>query len=140
MAIQATVTETMRAGVQILTSAAFMATQPTLIPFEINMLSAANFANGNVNPVSLDDTAYTVPFENQRGYTVHADQFLREAQGRQARARAANPCDPNLDDLERFAHFRTMLVLDPPRLVVLDPLPRSTFVGTLAPDADTSAA
>lgn len=138
MAVQATVTNTIRAGVQILTSAAFFANQPTLIPFEIDMLTVANFQSAGVDPVALDDTAYTVAFFNRHGYQIHSDQFLREIQQRQAKARAFNPCDANADSLERFAHFRVMLVNDPNRLVVLDCLPRSTFVGSIATSADVA--
>lgn len=136
MIVKATVTTTITDGFQDLTCPAFLANQPALIPFQIDMLTAANFAAGGTAPVELNDSAYTVPFVNKQGYQIHADQFLREIQARQARARACNPCDPNLDNLDRFAHFRVVLVYDQSRLVVLDCLPRSAFVSGIADSAN----
>ena len=132
--INATVPNTISGGLQILTASPFMASLSTQNnrKFIMDLLEAIILNIGGTDILELDDSEYTVPLMDSHGYYIRADRMLRAIQ-----ERGAMRCINNIADIPQcMTGFCAVLATDPNRIIILDCLPRSTFVGGIGSSRD----
>lgn len=130
--------QTFTVSPEILLSSPFMTAQQNH-EFCLEITDYTNLSAAGLSLVSLDDTQFTLPLVDERGYNVRADRLLREIM---RRAAACGVYDISLTASvapEKFAVFECAIATDPNRIVICGCLPRSTFIGTLAANADPVA-
>lgn len=135
--VNATVPNTISGGFQILQSAPFMASLSMINTkkFVLELQDILNLNLGGTSPLEIDDTEFTVQLVDCNGYNVRADRVLRCIQ-----ERAAMRGILNLSDVPPcLTGFCGVLASDPNRIIILDCLPRSTYVGSIASSADPIA-
>lgn len=127
--------QTFVAEPEILLSSPFMEAQQNH-PFCLEITDYTNLSAAGLSLVSLNDTAFTLPLVDERGYNVRADRLLREIMKRAAACRVYDVSLTASVAPEKFAVFECVIATDPNRIVICDCLPRSTFIGTLAANAN----
>lgn len=113
------------------TTTPFLAAQQNT-PFILEIDTYTNLSAAGNAQVTIDDTDNTLVLVDKRGYDVRADRLLREIM---YRAHACGIEDVSMTSSvapEKFSAFKCVVATDPNRLIVLDCLPRSTYIGDIS--------